>query len=545
MLSLQINGQYCDLGNDFSFTMNLKSPIFFSDTGSASYPFKLPNTERNRRIFSFRHRIENTSDVYQEMEGCFLWNDKVVFQGTLKLRILNANWFEGAIYEGNGSFNYYLRNKTLQNISFGELNFSNENTGLAWARQTISSDYEYPTVPCAFPRVFNDMYFGEVPADDDMKYYNQQETLLQLLYLGVRSIIIPFLYFRYVQNRLFSEMGYTLDDRFFTTGPKFNRMVLYNSVNANEAPGEQYFGGNSLASFKWDYHVPRMKICDFLSGYEKMFGVVHFVNETKKTVRIISLDDIITSVDYEDFSENIISLSTELEEKETGYELKMTTDSGDSDMEAISDLGDLLVERIKESVQSVSDLPPWPASENMDMRWVKDYQKYYQLKAKVWTATDYDEFSFPTRFVFKDRKTTIETGFSSMAAGDLLMASCKNKREDWKSITPRLMFTDWQTYMGYTWLVARNRTDDRSLFWFEYLSNNGLFEKQYKNYLLWSIGKKHVKITKQMTFNQVRDFDFAKKYMIGGVKYLIKSIQVNIKNDRIMPAIIEAYTVNL
>jgi hypothetical protein len=47
-----------------------------------------------------------------------------------------------------------------------------------------------------------------------------------------------------------------------------------------------------------------------------------------------------------------------------------------------------------------------------------------------------------------------------------------------------------------------------------------------------------------MEFRELKNFDFSKKYMIGGVKYLVKSIQVVLKKDRIMPATLECYVCN-
>jgi hypothetical protein len=41
---------------------------------------------------------------------------------------------------------------------------------------------------------------------------------------------------------------------------------------------------------------------------------------------------------------------------------------------------------------------------------------------------------------------------------------------------------------------------------------------------------------------ELKNFDFSRKYMMNGNKYLVKSIQVVLKKDRIMPAILECYT---
>ena len=52
---------------------------------------------------------------------------------------------------------------------------------------------------------------------------------------------------------------------------------------------------------------------------------------------------------------------------------------------------------------------------------------------------------------------------------------------------------------------------------------------------------KLIKIGRQFTFQELKDFDFEKKIMARGVKYLVKNIQVTIKKDRITPALMECY----
>jgi hypothetical protein len=45
-----------------------------------------------------------------------------------------------------------------------------------------------------------------------------------------------------------------------------------------------------------------------------------------------------------------------------------------------------------------------------------------------------------------------------------------------------------------------------------------------------------------MDFLEFRNFDFSWKNMIGGLKYLAKSIQVTMKKDRVTPATMECLT---
>lgn len=84
-----------------------------------------------------------------------------------------------------------------------------------------------------------------------------------------------------------------------------------------------------------------------------------------------------------------------------------------------------------------------------------------------------------------------------------------------------------------------HETEDHSLF---YRWDTGMYNKFWKEYLAILVNAKTVKFLKSIDFLEFRSFDFSRKYMIGGLKYLVKTIQVTLKKDRVMPATLECYT---
>ena len=87
-------------------------------------------------------------------------------------------------------------------------------------------------------------------------------------------------------------------------------------------------------------------------------------------------------------------------------------------------------------------------------------------------------------------------------------------------------------------VVGSHKTTFNDLF---YAYENGLLLKQFKAFLDFRLSTKLVKIVKQMTYADLKDFDFSKKYMVNGTRYLVKSVQVPLKRDRILPALLECY----
>ncbi len=540
MLALKIDDKFVDLPDDFSFTMNLKSPVF-GEIGSYSYPFLIPTTSRNATILNFGHRVESTSNPYLERQGMFTWNGVSLFEGTVKLKSLNLKTYEGSLFEGVGDFNYKRKNASLYDVDFGLLNFTDENQRLIFINACANT--VYPQRDFAFPQLLNQTYFDNPTGDQQLRYFNfyDNSAIRRLTPGGNRSFIVPMLYLRFVLKKIFETLSYQFDDSFFSTDIDYNSLVLYNSVDCNgDIPG---FFGYEPQKLYLNYHVPRMGLNDFFSGLESFFNIRIFVN--KNTVRLCSVDAIVKSADYVDFSKQIILVNTELEDQVSGFHLKMEMDTDDDLYTAAKVEQDNFLKRIKSPVQSVSDLKPWPGSDPQDIRFVHDENQYYVMNGLngYWmpvTPTLFEAY-IKSESIYKNDDQSIGTKFSSLMNEQTSLKNCiiGNAREDWSAVSPKLFFVLYQNG-GYGNLrtVGRNDTDTKSLF---YGSEKGLFNKYYKAYFDFRMSTKLVKITSQMTFQELNEFSFEKKIMVFGIKYLVKSIQVTIKKDRIMPALMECY----
>jgi len=549
MLSLKIDGAPVELPPDFSITLNLKNPIF-GEVGSYSYPFKLPNTQRNAIQIGFRHRIPNTADIYHDFNGTFLWKGISLFSGTVKLKELTSDYFYGYMLEGNGDFNYQRKNTSLQNIDFGEMNFETEYLRLHFINQCAQK--VYPERNVSFPQILNKSYFDELPADPGLlylnNYYGSQINITTTNFN--RTIIVPMLYLRYVLKTIFEQLKFTFDDTFFSTDDAYDSLVLYNSVDCNG--GEEGFFKYDKLSLFLNYHVPRMSLNDFFSGLESFFNIRFFVNSNTATVKLISVDKIVKSRDYIEFSDKLISIATEPEEKITGFHLKMDMSTDDETYAIEAPYQEWVLNSIQPPVQSISDLAGWPSSTIFDTRFVIDQDTYYILNSsKEWQPITemYYTWNLFSQWVYKNRDQTIDTTFSSLMSENIhpYNAIIGNKRDDWKDVTPKLLFIRWEdngaenSRVSGRGFVTLNNLVTHSLL---YGGENGLMNKLYKAYFDFRISTKLVKIVKQMDLRELKNFDFSKKYMIGGVKYLVKSIQVVLKKDRIMPATLECYTCN-
>ncbi len=538
MLSFKINNSPLSLPDDFSFTMNLKSPIF-SDVGNYSYPFKIPYTPKAAILMGFRNRVENTGDPYRVDQGSFAWNGIDIFSGSVKMKILNSKRFEGSLYEGNGDFNYNVKNKNLNNFDFGQLSFANEQDALSWIN--ACRNFVYPDRPCAFPEIFNDKYFVD-PVYVGMKKlncYNRNNDLIEALSeTNERGAIVPMLYLKYILEKLFRGLGYSLNDSFFITYPSFNKVVMYNSVSCNnEVDG---FFPYYLSELLFNYHLPFIKLSDFISGLETMFNIRFFVNNTTRDIRILPIGVVLNNSQYCEFSKNIVSISTELDEQLLGYKLKMEIDGDDTAFDVLNDYEEQLLNNLKGSVERLIDLPVWPAAIPFEIRYVIEAGYYYKMMNKQWVQMASESLDLSTQYIYRDGKESINSKFSTLImGGDSTFCNCKNQRINYTDIAPRIFFANYGDYGDHQIVMGSNFSPDfGSLF---YNGPTGLFEKHFRQYLSWRIQTKHVKIIKQMSATELRDFDFSQKYMINGIKYLVAGIQVVVKKDRILPATLDCY----
>lgn len=544
MLRLKIAGQYVDLPNDFSFTMNMKSPVF-NDIGNFSYPFRIPATARNAIILAFPHRLPNTGNPYRDIDSRFEWNGITLFAGIARLKTVSDKSYEGAVFDGNGDFYYQLKNRQLQQIDMGEMVFSDENAAITYLTGTLAS--YFPTVPLACPLVYNANYFDPPAETEQLKYFNYlyPGSVLRIrdAVTNERTVLVPMLYLRHVLSKLFSGLSYELDDQMFTSHADFNRLALFNSTCCNNEGNNsppRVPTNYSLSHLIFNYHVPRLPVNDFLKGLENMFGMGMFVDNTSRKVKLMSLQSIVNNQSYSNFSKGIISRSIENEEAKTGYKFSMTLDADDNSFQELTELEDQIMSRYAGSVKDTSYLPAWPIGEIGTIYYVEDSMSFYQMNtAKNWVVTSLMSV-LRTRFFFRDGNQSLETKFSTPWYDSLYQyMTVKNTMAKYMDITPRLLFTEIFSNMGVTGMSAKNETSNFSLF---YPWENGLFNKFWIDFMRLRANAKLVKIQRQMDFSELRDFDFSRKIMVDGIKMLVKSLQVTIKKDRIMPATLECYT---
>ena len=540
MLSIEVNGIPLDLPNDFSVTLNLKSPLF-NKIGDYSFPFKLPATPKNINILNWTHRVESNRDKSYTVPAVLLYSGQLIFSGSIRLKKASDDTYQGSLFVEKGNFNYEIKDKFLTDVDFGSMTFADDDAVLAYLNSTL--DRLYPLEPLACPEIYNQLYFDPPSEDLERHYYNKMSQVNGELALwtteGNRTLLMPSLYLQFVLRKVADAFGYSLNDELFYPDESLRQLAFYTSYSVN-------FRFWFIHTIYFNLLLPKVKIAKLITNLESMFNCTFLVNTNTKEIRIVSRTAVLKGTDFIEFSSNITSFSVEIEKQKDGKIFSMESDEGDQVFEAMLETQKETLDLIRGSVETKEDLQPMPLSELGDIRYVISEDVWYQLNVVSfeigWRVFDMSGL-LRSKFIYKqnDESNKVETGLSFLA-DKIYSTQCGNLGDDYRDISPRLFFIRRTPFFpdpyDHTW--AMNWTDDHALYW---SGKNGLFIKHWKDWTDWEmVDRKKIVFEKQMNLAQIKDLDYTKKVRINGNRYLIAELQVIFKRDSIQTAKLKGFS---
>jgi hypothetical protein len=169
MLSILIGDQPLDLNDDFSVSLNLKSPIF-NDVGDYSFPFKVPSTARNVSILGWKNRIASTRSIYEIFEGSIRWNGMVLYTGQIKIKTAGEKTFEGTLYINKGNFNFEVKDIFLNRVDLGIMSFESDQQAVDYFNWSLT--HFYPEVDFSMPEISNPTFYDPPATNPELMAYN-------------------------------------------------------------------------------------------------------------------------------------------------------------------------------------------------------------------------------------------------------------------------------------------------------------------------------------------------------------------------------------
>jgi hypothetical protein len=541
MLSILIADQPLDLSEDFSVSLSLKSALF-NDVGDYSFPFKVPATARNMSILGWKNRIAATAGIYETYEDSFRWNGIVLYSGQIIIKSAGDKHFEGTLYINKGNFNYEVKTLSLDRVDLGLKEFSTENEAMEYFNWSLT--HYYPDVDFSMPQIDNTDYFDPPATDPELQAYNlifPDGKLHKTITEGnQRTLLVPFIYLKYVLNRLAEIFGYRLEDNFFSSSVELSRLVIYHSVNISEL----FFGLQQLYYCRF---VPKVKVSEFISGLERWFNCSFHADSKQRVIRIVSNKDVLLHSDLMEFSDKILSISQEIPDQITGFRFLLGPDSGDKVYQAQLDAEKGITDYIRGSVGTFSEIPAYPFTWLGDIYYVVDTNSWWQLGINPYNfLIEWQQLPngpvLTDKLFYKwgDDKNKYETIFSSLS-DKFGTVSCGNLGTDKEKITPRLFWVGMTGGWGLPYQLRGLAYDGN--FSLRYPGANGLFNLYWKDWADWIMNtRKTVRIEKQMDFIELKELDFTKRYRVNGINYLVSEVSVTLTRSSVKSALLKCFT---
>ena len=386
------------------------------------------------------------------------------------------------------------------------------------------------------------------------------------------NIFTPFVYISFILDKIAAEFNYSVIDSPFKTGASYYNAVLYNAFAENTYTVDDASMINVKPTFNLTDHVPETPVSSFLNSLGKLTGTRIDIDTEFRTITFVRLRSVIESTASVPFPGVITDPPAVIvapEYKGFKIELKASTDKYLSDRVKSVDPKHVY----KGAVASINLLP---ASGNLvnDMYLVTSLNEFYVWKYSTtlyrlaWgyhsknfylTRTDGEE---PFLQISSDMAPVIDhklldetvgapanrqwilpvswqpgnfEGYPDMSAEyGLQILLYKGLKLDSNAEQYPLAVSGKSDYVG-------NSFDNPNLC-LDGLTPN-LYTVELEAWLQWLVYKtKPVKLKAILTPAQLRTIKFSNKYRILGTNYLIKEIRVNIINDHLSEAEIEAYT---
>lgn len=359
-LAFQIGNEFLDLLPGTSLELEEENPFLQLGEellGPYSFPFDVPNTDKNLRLLKYASAIATTK--VSSIENVICWENGVQHSlGTLRIEQVNGNINDQlsgttSLYylTGSASFWQSIEKKKLAEVDFGGvrtfLQPNTDNTSGWWlhidqAMRGSIDTHDYAFYPVLNPGIRN---FGDTFTPLYMNRVQVYSGVIRITPTGESSNIMnpiyPFPYLIYVIKRIFAYAGWKLEGDWLND-PDAKKMTL---LTLKDIPWGLKLGPFSLrlfpeVSFDMAHYMPDTEIGNFLIQIKNRLGLYYDFNSRTKVCTIRYITDTVAG-DVEDISSICTAAyNNKMDAKGKSYKMVNSFDSGDS-IPAPSILGEL------------------------------------------------------------------------------------------------------------------------------------------------------------------------------------------------------------
>ena len=336
--------------------------LFFNEYGEQTAPVSLPDTDQNRELLDYpdliskRQKPAASISATIEDDGYFISCRQAILSAQRKGNI------ETSFYMNEGSFLSKISDTSLSDvfgtetipglstvdecIAFCRSLVSGSNPHYAIFPVLISSDRSYEDGTPKYDYLnrygatdsdgtFRDRIMYNLPSFPD--FYNASPRTMtdgdSVINLAAGYYMSPFIRCNYLLSRIFSHLGYTLKDNFFTRTRPFPDMILINNC------ADAIIRGNIRITDL----LPSCSCNTILEIFRKKFCCEFISDEVNHTVDIVLFNDILESCPQADLSSCLVS-QMKIEYPESYKQLIISSEdhvSSQKELEEFDSIADL------------------------------------------------------------------------------------------------------------------------------------------------------------------------------------------------------------
>lgn len=562
MLQLKVNGEWVDLGANPVITLDEESPVFekTSIPGGYSFPFTLPATSRNRRIFGFPERIEKRAAMAVSLDFELFHSGKLRLSGTITVSEADTE-YRANLVSGSGNLASQISGKKLKDLTYGGVR--------SWVNKAeFTEDDDYAVFPVYNPDFLSGLS-GYNWAANDYRLNSYDPSTEQWDDTGTFAIS-PFPFLSYVLKRIFNSHGFAIKEDIVSADPELRKLVLYTNYDAsvlttttrqvwvqigidpiNREPIEELVDvvetERTMDTFNLVDCMPDVTIADFLIWLRNRLNLA-FLIDHDNNVRIIRRDQLIETTAFTDITAKaagdprVVSV-----DQKDGFILEWIHDENDANFaeEVFRNIEDY-PGQFKGSVANSGELVALTPEIN-DIYYVETLDEYYQFMYvedvgdgspgymwQRWSINFQNYTSGEKEEEFSSEiSTTRMINFQRVITGGtircpwVLQPSNGKERTEYQPFSVRLLLYQGRQPDSNSDMVPMGSSDNLdlegnrisganlSLHW---NGTYGVYNQLWKNYLTWWMTRRQVnyKITDPSTL------EFNRKYAIDGKHYLLK-----------------------
>ena len=245
MIAIRVANENIDLTPGSTIRFEFNSTIFDTEAiqGNYTFPFNVPATDKNIKIFGFANLIENPDKTAEY--PCIVLADGVKFSdGKLVITNSTSKNFSGHILVGLSGM--AVMDKKLSEIDLGGDRTMGANTTEVINHANAVVLQTYPDAHYTFPPHFNDKFYGDAQANNPdfqnvvNKYNPFTQSFIANTDNGIDPInqnnLVPFPFLMYILQKGFEEEGWTISGD-FVNDDEMKQLIIYNTYSLDYKRG--------------------------------------------------------------------------------------------------------------------------------------------------------------------------------------------------------------------------------------------------------------------------------------------------------------------